>query len=297
MKQNGLLSLLFAVLLLSIALSCTDHFPPDPLPNHQRIKSITQILPGDDEDTFVSDFTYHSENKLRYIDSHPILPVIPGVPSGMTAHTSYGYNDENHITGAQRTLAPFVGEVYTYDIDPTGLNRQLSNFNSGSNTYFMFFTYNGNQLESSRRTFKTSGISYEQKIMYFFAGNNLDNVDYETTLERNTTTVTKSKSEFTYDDKVNPFYGMPVIPASNVGLPSPSTGNFSHYTFAGGFESFMHLSRNNVLSEKSSTLSETTYSYTYNNDGLPLTRITMKKNTPQDQPQLVETLVFEYETF
>src|SRR4051812_20873455 len=124
MKQNSVLRLLTTVLLFSIVLSCTDHLPPDPLPNNQRIKSITQIVPGNEEMTFISYFTYVSANQLKQVDSGPVPNNLPGT----RGTTTYGYGPSNEIKQVQRTLAPFVGEIYFYNIDATGLNKQLSDF-------------------------------------------------------------------------------------------------------------------------------------------------------------------------
>ena len=293
MKKNILLSFSTLLLLLSIVLSCTDHFPPEPLPNHQRIKKITQTLPDEPGITHVTDFFYKpTGDSLSSLKSYQM----PDPKAGLPATTTYSYRADGVIVNKVFDNIPYPGELYVLKNYLSGQVGQLNYYDSQSDNYTMYFTYNGNQLESTRRTFKTSGVSFEQKIWYFFNNNNLDSANYETSIERNTTTVSKSKSEFTYDDKVNPFYEMRIIPAPN-DAASPTTGNFNHYTFAGGLQSFMHLSRNNVLSEKSSTLSETTYSYEYNADGLPTKRITMKKNTPQDQPYVAETIIIEYETY
>ena len=295
MKKNILLSFSTLLLLLSIVLSCTDHFPPDPLPNHQRIKKITQTLPDEPGITYITNFSYTPQgDSLKQLQSYKV----PDDPQGLyPVVTRYSFRSGGAVDVQRNFTSLFPGEFFGYLVNAEGKALQINYYNKQNDNYLMFFTYNGSQLESSRKTFKFSSVSFEQKIWYFFAGNNLSSVKYETTLVKNIPSVTNSESQFTYDDKVNPFYGMLVIPASNVGAATPTTGNFYQYTFAAGLDNFMHLSRNNVLSEKSSTLSETTYSYEYNADGLPTKRITMKKNTPQDQPYVAETIIIEYETY
>ena len=293
MKQNYVLSMFILVLVFSFVLSCTDHLPPNPLPNQQRIKSITQILPQADGATFISNFTYNAQNQVEFIRSSPVPASIPG----KRATTHYSYDINKNISEVHRTFNDGPAEErYVYTIGSLGQITQLNYNGGGSEVYNMIFNYNGQQLQNSSRRFTTSGISYRQDIVYHFGGQNLSSADYTTTLIRDIPSVGTSTLTFAYDDKINPFFGMPVIPAPNE-APKPSMGNFNYYTFSGGLDNLLYLNHNNVLSAKSSTLAEINYQYTYNSDGLPLTRNTIRKTTPQVQPLIEETLVFEYETY
>ena len=293
MKKTDLPSFVLWILFISTVLSCTDHLLPDPLPNRQRIKSLTQVLPETDGATFVSSFAYNPQNQLEFIYSSPIPASIPG----KRAITRYSYDSNKNISQVYRSFDDGVNEeTYQYTTGSFGQVSQLDYNGGGSDIYNMFFNFNGQQLNTSSRRFKFSSVSYIQDIVYHFTGLNLSSADYTTTVMRNVPATSSGTLAFTYDDKMNPFFGMPVIPAPN-GPPRPTSGNFNYYTFSGGLDNLIYLNRNNVLSETSSSPSEKTYEYTYNSDGLPLTRITKRKNTQQNQTVVEETLAFEYETY
>lgn len=297
MKQNSLLSLSFLVFIISVVLSCTDHFQPDPLPNRQRIKSLTQILPGNlpgaDGATFVSDFTYDSENKLEFVKSYPVPASIPG----KRATTHYSYDANKSLTEVHRIFNDGLGqEYYIYNIGSFGQITQFNYDGGGDEKYRMVFNYNGQQLESSSKRFAFSSVSFQQDIIYHFGGKNLGSSDNTTILTRNVSAILTSTSTYYYDDKINPFFGMPFIPAPNE-APKPTMGNFNYYTFSGGLDNVFYLNRNNVLSNLSSPQFEINYQYTYNSDGLPLTRNTIRKNTSQVLPLVEEVLIYQYETY
>ncbi|GAB3755333.1 hypothetical protein GCM10028817_23300 [Spirosoma pomorum] len=79
---------------------------------------------------------------------------------------------------------------------------------------------------------------------------------------------------YTFDDRLNPFYGVFIIPAPGVFHSFAGAGSFGpYYTLYGGTDNLFNLSRNNVLSAVTAN-GTITYSYTYNSSSLPISRIT-----------------------
>jgi len=67
---------------------------------------------------------------------------------------------------------------------------------------------------------------------------------------------------YTFDDKINPFYGTYIIPAPGVFMPFAGIGLFGpSYTLHGGIDNMYNLSQNNVRSTVSSS-GTTSYVYT-----------------------------------
>ncbi|MGN7884279.1 hypothetical protein [Dyadobacter sp. 22481] len=117
-----------------------------------------------------------------------------------------------------------------------------------------------------------------------------------TTVEKGVPATSVSTTDFVYDDHPNPFYGISLIPAP-VGIAAPTSGNFSHYTYCGGVDNFLHLSRNNPTSSNIKGYTQTLYRYQYNALGLPESRVTLVKPMLDLPAVLSETLLFEYETY
>lgn len=96
---------------------------------------------------------------------------------------------------------------------------------------------------------------------------------------------------YSYDDKLNPFYGVFIIPAPGEFVDSPCGGPNTLY---GGFTNRFNFSQNNLLSAQSSngtSTSATPYAYTYNTANLPTSRTTTTGGN------VVETLRYEYEPY
>lgn len=102
-----------------------------------------------------------------------------------------------------------------------------------------------------------------------------------------------TSTTYTFDDKLDPFYGVFIIPAPGVFLPfASSPGALSpFYMLYGGIDNTLNLSQNNVLSAVSSNGTTTQYSYTYNAANLPASRTTTLNSV------VTEVLRFGYESY
>jgi hypothetical protein len=78
---------------------------------------------------------------------------------------------------------------------------------------------------------------------------------------------------------------------------SPTSGIFSHYTYCGGVDNFLHMSRNNPTSSNIKGYTQTLYRYQYNTHWLPESRVTLVKPMLDLPAVLSETLLFEYEIY
>ncbi|WP_159477378.1 hypothetical protein [Dyadobacter sp. 3J3] len=289
MKKIAILQLLF--LLFTTALSCTDHLPPENPSGHLRVKSITQTHPNDNGVANVTEFYYAAGNQLSYLKSYQT----PDSNLAVRARTIYNF-DDNLLSSVVRNFSDMKSEKYQFTYNQNRQFNKLDYTSTSDDFYNMTFDYNGNVLKESKRKFSFSSISFEKDIQYNFNGSNLQTASSTTTFTKNVSSVTNSTSSYTYDDKINPFYGNFIIPAPN-GPTRPSQGNSTYYTFFGGVDNVLSLSENNILSETTTENYTTTYEYTYNTDGLPLTRVTKQNNGPENSNAVTETLLFDYETY
>ncbi|GLU57092.1 hypothetical protein [Dyadobacter frigoris] len=287
METNGILKWFF-VLLFTLVLSCTDHLPPQNL----RIKSITQTLPNSNGVANITEFNYDNAGRLSYLKSYQT----PDSNAAVRATTIYTFDGNNMLLAVTRNFSDLKTEKYQFTYNQAGQINKLDYMATADDVYNMTFEYNGNLLAGSKRKFSFSSVSFDKSIIYNFSNDNLGSASSITTFTKNVSSVTNSVSTYTYDDKINPFYGNFIIPAPN-GPARPSQGNFNYYTYYGGIDNFLSLNRNNIVSESIAENYNATYEYTYNIQGLPLSRITRKKNGPQDAGFVDETLVFVYETY
>ncbi|MCF0056072.1 hypothetical protein [Dyadobacter sp. CY356] len=274
------------VLLFTFFLSCTDHLPPQSL----RVKSITQTLPNSNGITNITEFNYDNAGRLSNLKSYQL----PDSNAAVRSRTIYTYDGNNMLLAVTRNFSDLKTESYQFGYNQAGKVNKLDYSALADDVYKMTFQYSGNMLTGSERKFNFSSVSYIKSVLYNFPGNNLGSVSSVTTFTKNVSSITNSESEYTYDDQVNPFYGNFIIPAPN-GPARPSQGNFNYYTYYGGIDNFLSLSKNNIRSESIGDY-QATYDYTYNGQGLPLTRVTKKKNG-QNESYIDETLEYVYETY
>ncbi|GAB2554638.1 hypothetical protein [Spirosoma areae] len=294
MKPTHLRQWLLSLLFVATVLSCIDHrvpvVSPGSGPERLRVKTITQETPN--SPTKVSAFKYDSQNRLSLIIGYetPDSSVAP------VENTTYQYDGQNRLTQVQHTfvrrapLYSFDGDTYTYSYNGAG---QVSNLRHSPSTLSISPSYtSGNQPSGYGKSVNVAGLIYSAGGTFAFTGNNL-------TLATATVKIIRlggpmvpvvdgtTSTPFTFDDKVNPFYGVFLIPAP--GRFGPGVGNAATstiYTYYGGIDNLFNLSQNNVLSAGS-----TTYNYAYNSANLPTIRITTTGGTA------VETLYYEYETY
>ena len=283
------LSLSVLALMLITLVSCTDHEPTDPL-DRLRVKSITRILPLDvlSGKKNVSAFNYDSYNRIASIVSYET----PDSTAAVIGRTTYEYDRDNRVSIIKRSVNPFGSEEYKYTYDSDDkliiLDYDAGNFDA----YHITYKYAGNTLESSLRKFNfNSSISFKSEQSFTFSGQNLSKVDIIQTVEKVIPFVSTNALTFTYDDKINPFYGVYMIPSPF--LPAkPTNAAFSYYTYYGGYDNFLTLSPANALSQINSSGDETYYEYQYNEAGFPTMRISKNRRS-----LVVETLLYEYEKY
>ncbi|WP_221393067.1 hypothetical protein [Dyadobacter sp. NIV53] len=284
----------FSSLLLSILLicACDDHTPTDPI-NHLRVKNLTRILPDKNGITNISAFKYDNENRLISIISYQT----PDSTAAAVGRTAFEYDGQNRLLIVRQSINPSVSETYRYGYNS---NNQLAviDYDAGNpEIYHITYKYNSNILESSLREFDFNAtLRFKNAINYTFTGQNLSGITSVQTIEKVIPTVTTFSAAFIYDDKINPFYGVFLVPAPV--LPSkPTSAQFNYYTYYGGYDNLLTLSPHNMVSNSRSTGEQITYSYIYNDAGYPTSRITLKKSNAQADSLTEETLLYEYETY
>ncbi|GAB3896831.1 hypothetical protein GCM10028803_14640 [Larkinella knui] len=241
-----------------------------------------------------SEFSYDAQGRLHSILTYA-LPDSTVAPAETSVYT---YDGQNRLTQMRRDIrratTPGLYEIYTYTYNGAGQLSKLdyaNNLGDGDNVWAVTLQYSPlNQLASSHKSFATGGVSYTDYSVYTFTGKNLTELVSTRTLTRNVPSTNTITTDFTFDTKTNPFYGVYIIPSPFVnGFSNPHSGNLDYYTYYGGIDNVFNLSRNNVLTSVASNRT-ITYAYTYVGD-LPATRIKTEPNSPQ------ETLTYAYETY
>lgn len=303
MISRRLRTLLTVAVLTSLLIACSDHRTPDITPGsstlRQRVKSITQELPNASV-AKVSLFSYDVQNRLASIltfqaPDSSIAPVELSV---------YQYDAQNRLIQLRREVvrrAPSysANPVESYALKYNELG-QVSGLSTGG--IGLDFTYDkANRLVSSHRDFSTSGLTQDGSDKFTFAGSNLTALEsYRRFSLRGPGGFLGSVDNrtFTYDDKLNPFFGNYIIPAPYpAGFRSPASSS-SVITYFGGVDNVLNLSSNNVLTEVISTGTTNTYQYQYNAANLPTVRTTTTLYTKTTiEAAMTETLRFGYEGY
>ena len=297
MKITHLRQWLISLLFIAAFGACTDHRIPAVTPGsvstRLRVKTITQETPNNP--TKVSAFKYDGQNRLSLIIAYQL----PDSSVAPVENSVYTYDAQNRLTQLKRDIVRrgSASETYTLSYDAAGhvsLNHLPSTFGIG-----LRYTAD-NRVSGYGKVVNVPGIQYHGFGTFTYTGNNL-------TLAMETVEVIRSggppipfinrspNTTYTFDDKVNPFYGVYIIPAPGVFGPAPISGSFGpYYTYYGGIDNLLNLSQNNVLSAVSvegPATATTTYIYTYNSANLPTSRTTTMGSA------IVETLRFEYENY
>ncbi|MDB5239692.1 MAG: hypothetical protein JWP57_317 [Spirosoma sp.] len=313
-------SRLFTYLLLLMIgglLSCSDHpFQPLVTPgstaNRLRVKTLTLDLPNNQAK--VSSFRYDGQGRLSQILTYQT----PDSTVSAIEINNYTYDGQNRLTGLQREAVPYPRQnrpnfvyQYIYLYNAAGQVIGLNQLNSFSLT----FGYNSaNQLAGGSRLYAISGLTISGSNSFTFTGNNLIRSSDSRNIPTRSGTpdpIVTTVDEYTHDDKINPFYGVYLIPYPNE-FSGPS--NMAK-TYFGGLDNFLTLSRNNVLTQLTSSsttsfgssgpstlglIESAVYQYQYNAASLPTVRV--KTTTRPGGPTFpsvttVETLRFEYESY
>lgn len=301
-RRNPHLLRVFLYLFVTVGLlNCDDHLTPAVAPGSKtdnlRIKSISQQVANNggrvNAVQNVSVFTYDAQGRLSGITTSKS----PEDQSAPVETSVFSYDAQNRLTQLRRVITktgidPNPEETYTYTYNHASQVSQLDYINNTRddlNKWQVNYLYTpGNQLSSSFRRFSAYPVSYTENLEYTYTGKNVTKTFVTTTTTRAPAgaLIGTKTTNFTFDTRKNPFYGIFVIPAPyNPGLSNPIAGNFDYYTYYGGLANIFNVSENNVLSAGT-----TTYAYTYNAADLPITRTTTADGN------VTETLVYEYES-
>ena len=283
-------------------MGCFDHrntpVAPGETTARLRVKTITQELP--DNKSWISQFSYDGQNRLALI----LAFQTPDSTVARVERTTYQYDGNNLLTQAQRRivtrqpLSPLREATYTYRYNSIG--QVVSLIHAPSDRQLSFGSYSADGKPSSySRPGSLSGLIISGGGSFTFTGSNLtmhserfsvrrlgdppSAPDYGYSFQRT----------FTHDDRINPFYGVFIIPAPGVdpGGAFPGYANAFTDTYFGGTDNVLTLSPNNVLTQVTTNNSTTVYQYQYNGANLPTRRITAVEGS------VTQTLNFTYETY
>lgn len=284
---------------------CLDHKIPSITPGlpatRLRVKKLILELP--DNVAKVSAFTYDGQGRLNLI----LIYQSPDSTVSEMDYNYYVYDEQNRFAGYRRAIIHYPRgsranslDEYTYTYNELGNVSQIRH----TNAYTLGLTYNNNnQLTGANRSFGVSGLTIRGGDNFTFTGNNLASYRY-------TTSITGmggpafggpgANNTYTHDDKLNPFYGIFLIPAPYPnGLVNLANNPAESVTYFGGTDNVLNLSQNNVLTETPAVEGNRaiTYQYQYNAANLPTVRIKTTTTPPPYASTTVETLRFEYESY
>ncbi len=258
-----------------------------------RVKSLTRSTPDNSSIKNISNFKYDSDNRLISIISFQT----PDSTVALVGRTKYEYDSQNRLTTVKRSLGAASSEEYKYTYNATNQVTSLVYSTDNAEVYTITYKYNGNTLESSLRKYDISySLTFRNNISYSFTGQNLASITSVVDIQRVLPYTSTSSSTFTFDDKLNPFFGVYVIPAP-VSPARPVSGQFNYYTYYGGYDNLLTQSKDNLLSEVKTSGEQRNYKYSYNEAGYPTSRTTEAKYPGQPTIFTEETLLFEYESY
>lgn len=296
MKTTHLL-LCFVCLVVATEFSgCADHLnpgiPPGSVARRLRVKTITQALPGSPNTTKVSSFSYDSQGRLASI----LTAQAPDRTVAPVETSIYQYDAQNRLTQLRRDIVdpnnpsnPNSTETYTLSYNLINQIAELT-----YNGLVVRPTYNGsNQITEVTKTLAIGGLTYGERDTFTYTGDNLTYANFSGATDARGVRITAVvNTTYTYDTKINPFFGKYIIPApGNVATSVSVVPIYTQYTYYGGFSNLLNLSPNNVISSTSDNNTRITYAYTYNASDLPASRVTTNNNA------VTETLTYEYETY
>lgn len=267
---------------------CEDHRIP--ALSRLRVKSLSQSQPGNA--SRITSFAYDAQGKI----SSFIVYQSPDSTTTPVERNTYQYDAQNRLVRHQRQVSSPPGFIFgpfneqnqfTYDAAGklTELRYSTSNYkrttpdqrlldlavlaNDIALTDVVRYQYDGTgKLASSTLTNYFQGKVnplFARASQYALTGDNVTFVSTTTTGPNYSSTET---NQYVYDNNINPFYGIYVIPK-----------------FYGGTTNINTFSRNNVVS-----VGGVSYRYEYNEAKLPTVRYTITD-------RVIETLRYEYEVY
>jgi len=292
MKTTYLFTCLLCSILPLVLISCTDHHEPGL--DKMRVRTLTREIPAEPGVKYISLLQYDSQGRLGTVFSYQT----PDSAISQTQTSSYQYDQQGRLSQMDRTLSQGGSERYVYSYDQTGKSSKIRYTGADNEFYDFTFNYDSDgSLLSTRRYFNYfSALSFEQVHAYTFSLGNVSSLVSTTTVVKAVPGTSIVATLLVYDGHPNPFYGVVLIPAPTK-IGAPSTGNFGQYTYYGGIDNFLHMSKNNLVLSLVKGFSQTSYEYTYNASGLPVSRRTLVKAMLDQPAVLLETLLYEYENY
>lgn len=241
----------------------------------------------------MSAFKYDAKGRLSLIVGYQT----PDSSIAPIENTVFQYNDQNRLTQVQHAQVRRGSASETYTLTYNGEGQVVGVQNMPS-TVSVTIQYNAaNQPSTYTKGLNVSGLTANGNGSFTFTGNNVTASTDLFVVSRLGEPSSAPKygwsanTTFAYDTKLNPFYGVFIIPAPGVFLPAAGVGSFGpFYTYYGGIDNQLNFSQNNVASAINGGV-VTLYSYTYNAANLPTKRVTASGNS------VLETLYFDYENY
>lgn len=285
-----------SLLMIAQLLSCKDHlFIVTPGADRLRVKTITQQVTGRVSANTVNAFSYDEQGRLSSLMAYqtPDSTVAP------VENTTYQYDTQNRLIRVLHSQVQRGSSFETYTLTYNAAG-QLSELANAPSTFSVSLQYNSaNQVSGYSKSIGVSGLRSTGGGALSFTGNNLTSASEIFNVYRtggsslDPPVYSRSiRMTYTFDDKLNPFYGVFIIPAPGVFLPYAGFGTFGpFYMLYGGIDNTLNLSQNNVLSAVNSDGTTTVYNYTYNTANLPTSRTTIINSA------ITEVLRFDYESY
>lgn len=297
MTTTRLLIGFICLLVIGEFLGCVDHRIPTVIPgaNRLRVKTITQQINNPTRVNTVSTFSYDGQGRLSLIRAYQM----PDSAVAPVEHTVYQYDTQNRLTQVQHSVVRRGSNAETYTLTYNGAG-QLSSLTHSPSTFGVALQYNAtNQVSTYSKSISVGGLQSSGGGALTFTGNNLTFASEQFSVFRLGGSPSAPpvygrsiSTTFTFDDKINPFYGVFIIPAPGVFIPFAGSGSLGpFYTLYGGIDNGFNLSQNNVLSVTNANGPTILYSYTYNAANLPTSRTTTTSNA------ISEILSYEYEPY
>lgn len=284
MKTTRLLHIFFTYWLLCIGFwGCTDHRVPAVTPGASRLRVKTITEDGPNGTSKVSAFRYDAQGRLSLIIGYQA----PDSSTTPVENTVFQYDGQNRLTQARREVVRRAGsspnpfEVYTFgynaDGQASGLGFSSSNFGAVTRwTASLRYTGAPHAVGSSQ-FFDIPGVTITNNSSFTFTGNDLTTVATTTTFVRGGTFTSTGTTTYVFDTKVNPFYGVFLIP-DPANFAYPPSASLNNNTYFGGLQDVSLLSQHNIVSATNAS-GTTTYAHTYNAADLPTRLVTTGGNT------------------
>ncbi|GAB4012660.1 hypothetical protein GCM10028808_29430 [Spirosoma migulaei] len=290
MFSHPILLRLISFLLIATLFACNDHRFPGLSPSRVRLKTLTEQSASLQ---LVSQFQYDQQGRLSGIKTQKS-------DSARWEQSTYIYDNQNRLGQIQRVIQIILPvlpqeppitktDSYTFSYTGAGQIAEIRYVNNAANGllfvckphYDAANQLDGNQVDSYNGYESVQFIS-----QYTYSNNNLT--------KAHVTFVPSGQSfeyTFTYDSKINPFYGI-IMPIATLNQDPVTIAPISVFVYPpknDGIANLLSLSRNNILFDGYNE-----YSYTYTSSGLPISRTA---RSPLPDHSVRGTLYFEYESF